>query len=87
MKKHGDILLDSERKIMIINVGDVQIDKAFKGVRILSQQKQGKDTFDCLLCSTVMYEIERAKMSCSARIRDNNEKALEEKINQQKEGK
>lgn len=45
MKKHGDILLDSERKIMIINAGDVQIDKAFKGVRILSQQKQGKDTF------------------------------------------
>ena len=36
---------------------------------------------------TVMYEIERAKMSCAARIRDHQEKALDEKLNQQKEGK
>lgn len=28
--------------------------------RLNYQGKQGKDTFDCLLCSTVMYEIERA---------------------------
>lgn len=55
--------------------------------RLNYQGKQGKDTFDCLLCSTVMYEIERAKMSCVARIRDHQEKTLEEKINQQKEGK
>ena len=55
--------------------------------RLNYQGKQGKDTFDCLLCSTVMYEIERAKMSCATRIRDNHEKALEEKINQPKEGK
>lgn len=55
--------------------------------RLNYQGTQGKDSFDCLLCSTVMYEIERAKMSCSARIRDNNEKALEEKTNHQKEGK
>ena len=44
MKKYGNILLDPERRIVIINVGNMQIGKTFKKLRILSQQKQGRDT-------------------------------------------
>ena len=47
--------------------------------RLNYQGKQGKDTFDCLLCSTVMYEIERAIQATNIRIAEEREKKTIEK--------
>lgn len=47
--------------------------------RLNYQGKQGKDTFDCLLCSTVMYEIERAIQATNIRIAEEREKRTIEK--------
>lgn len=44
--------------------------------RLNYQSNQGKDIHDCFLCSTVMYEIERAKQKANIRIAELNEKAL-----------
>ena len=44
MYKHGNILLDTDRKIIIINIGDIHVGKTFKGIRVLSQQKYDTGT-------------------------------------------
>lgn len=43
------------------------------------QRRQGKDTFDCLLCSTVMYEIERAKQKANLRIAKERQNKMDAK--------
>lgn len=45
--------------------------------RLNYQGKQGKDTFDCLLCSTVMYEIERAIQAANIRSAEERQKKIE----------
>lgn len=47
--------------------------------RLNYQGRQGKDTFDCLLCSTVMYEIERAKQKANLRIAKTRQAKMEAK--------
>lgn len=47
--------------------------------RLNYQGRQGKDTFDCLLCSTVMYEIERAKQNANLRIAKARQAKMEAK--------
>lgn len=46
--------------------------------RLNYQGKQGKDTFDCLLCSTVMYEIERAIQATNIRSAEERQKKIDE---------
>lgn len=45
--------------------------------RLNYQGTQGKDTFDCLLCSTVMYEIERAIQATNVRVAEERQKKLD----------
>lgn len=47
--------------------------------RLNYQGRQEKDTFDCLLCSTVMYEIERAKQNANLRIAKARQAKMEAK--------
>lgn len=49
------------------------------GARLNYQGTHGKDTFDCLLCSTVMYEIERAIQAANVKSAEERQKKLEEK--------
>lgn len=44
--------------------------------RLNYQSIKGKDIHDCFLCSTVMYEIERAKQNANIRIAKKNEENL-----------
>ena len=44
--------------------------------RLNYQSTKGKDIHDCFLCSTVIYEIERAKQNANIRIAKKNEKNL-----------
>lgn len=44
MYRHGNILLDPEQKIIIINIGNLQVDKTFNGLKILYREKQGLNT-------------------------------------------
>lgn len=44
--------------------------------RLNYQSTKGKDIHDCFLCSTVMYEIERAKQNVNIRIAKKNEENL-----------
>lgn len=46
--------------------------------RLSYQSKQGKDIHDSFLCSTVMYEIERAKQAANKRIAEERQKKFEE---------
>ena len=45
MQRYGNILLDPEQRTIIINVGNLQVGKTFKGIRILSQQQQDVNTW------------------------------------------
>ena len=47
--------------------------------RLSYQSNQGKDIHDSFLCSTVMYEIERAKQAANRRIAEERQKEFEEK--------
>ena len=47
--------------------------------RLNYQGRQGKDTFDCLLCSTVIYEIERAKQKANLRIAKERQNKIDAK--------
>lgn len=51
--------------------------------RLNYQGTHGKDTFDCLLCSTVMYEIERAIQAANVRSAEERQKKLDEKRQEQ----
>lgn len=44
--------------------------------RLSCQNGKTKDVYDCLLCSTIMYEIERAKQKANIRIAKENEKMI-----------
>lgn len=46
--------------------------------RLSYQSNQGKDIHDSFLCSTVMYEIERAKQAANKRIAEERQKKFEE---------
>lgn len=46
--------------------------------RLNYQSNQGKDIHDSFLCSTVMYEIERAKQAANKRIAEERQKKFEE---------
>lgn len=46
--------------------------------RLGYQSNQGKDIHDSFLCSTVMYEIERAKQAANKRIAEERQKKFEE---------
>lgn len=46
--------------------------------RLSYQSNQGKDIHDSFLCSTVMYEIERAKQAANKRIAKERQKKFEE---------
>lgn len=48
------------------------------GARLAYQSNQGKDIHDSFLCSTVMYEIERAKQAANRRIAEERQKKFEE---------
>lgn len=47
--------------------------------RLNYQGRQGKDPFDCLLCSTVIYEIERAKQKANLRIAKERQNKIDAK--------
>lgn len=47
--------------------------------RLQYQSEKGKDIHDSFLCSTVMYEIERAKQAANRRIAEEKQKEFEEK--------
>lgn len=49
--------------------------------RLSYQSSQGKDIHDSYLCSTVMYEIERAKQITNKRIAEEREKQFIKRIN------
>ena len=55
--------------------------------RLNYQSTKGKDIHDCFLCSTVMYEIERAKQSTNIRIAKRNEENLKSFIESKTENK
>lgn len=55
--------------------------------RLNYQSTKGKDIHDCFLCSTVMYEIERAKQSANIRIAKRNEENLKSFIESKTENK
>lgn len=46
--------------------------------RLSYQSNQGKDIHDSFLCSTVMYEMERAKQAANKRIAEERQKKFEE---------
>lgn len=46
--------------------------------RLSYQSNQGKDIHDSFLCSTVMYEIERAKQAANKRIAEERQKKFKE---------
>jgi hypothetical protein len=46
--------------------------------RLSYQSNQGKDIHDSFLCSTVMYEVERAKQAANKRIAEERQKKFEE---------
>lgn len=46
------------------------------GARLQYQSEKGKDIHDSFLCSTVMYEIERAKQAANRRIAEERQKSL-----------
>lgn len=46
--------------------------------RLSYQSNQGKDIHDSFLCSTVMYEIERAKQAANKRIAEERQRKFEE---------
>lgn len=46
--------------------------------RLSYQSNQGKDIHDSFLCSTIMYEIERAKQAANKRIAEERQKKFEE---------
>lgn len=46
--------------------------------RLSYQSNQGKDIHDSFLCSTVRYEIERAKQAANKRIAEERQKKFEE---------
>lgn len=48
------------------------------GARLQYQSEKGKDIHDSFLCSTVMYEIERAKQAANRRIAEERQKKVEE---------
>lgn len=48
------------------------------GARLTYQSNQGKDIHDSFLCSTVMYEIERAKQAANKRIAEERQRKFEE---------
>ena len=48
------------------------------GARLQYQSEKGKDIHDSFLCSTVMYEIERAKQAANRRIAEERQKKFEE---------
>lgn len=47
--------------------------------RLNYQGRQEKDTFDCLLCSTVIYEIEKAKQKANLRIAKERQNKIDAK--------
>lgn len=51
--------------------------------RLSYQSKEGKDIHDSYLCSTVMYEIERAKQSANNRIAEERQKNLDKLRNKE----
>lgn len=57
-----------------------ELDKIFNkwAQRLSYQSNQGKDIHDSFLCSTVMYEIERAKQAANKRIAEERQKKFEE---------
>ena len=48
------------------------------GARLQYQSEKGKDIHDSFLCSTVMYEIERAKQAANKRIAEERQRKFEE---------
>lgn len=46
--------------------------------RLQYQSEKGKDIHDSFLCSTVMYEIERAKQTANKRIAEERQKEFDE---------
>lgn len=46
--------------------------------RLQYQSEKGKDIHDSFLCSTVMYEIERAKQAANRRIAEERQRKFEE---------
>lgn len=48
------------------------------GARLQYQGEKGKDIHDSFLCSTVMYEIERAKQAANKRIAEERQRKFEE---------
>lgn len=62
-----------------ILLGELDKIKQKWGARLNYQGTHGKDTFDCLLCSTVMYEIERAIQSANVKSAEERQRKLEEK--------
>ena len=62
-----------------ILLGELDKIKQKWGARLTYQATHGKDTFDCLLCSTVMYEIERAIQSANVKSAEERQRKLEEK--------
>lgn len=46
--------------------------------RLSYQSNQGKNIHDSFLCSTVMYEIERAKQAANKRIAEERQKKFKE---------
>lgn len=53
--------------------------------RLNYQSTKGKDIHDCFLCSTVMYEIGRAKQNANIKIAQLNEENLRSMINNREE--
>lgn len=66
-----------------ILLGELDKIKQKWGARLNYQGTHGKDTFDCLLCSTVMYEIERAIQAANVRSAEERQKKLDEKRQEQ----
>ena len=64
-------------------LGELDKIKQKWGARLNYQGTHGKDTFDCLLCSTVMYEIERAIQAANVRSAEERQKKLDEKRQEQ----
>lgn len=62
-----------------ILLGELDKIKQKWAARLNYQGTHGKDTFDCLLCSTVMYEIERAIQAANVKSAEERQKKLEEK--------
>lgn len=55
--------------------------------RLNYQSNEGKDVHDCLLCSTIIYEIERAKQKANLRLSAINEENFRKRLQSKEEEK